>query len=127
MQVVTVAAAGGYRARPESLMVITRRAKSAKRRTSRTPARLSVYDTLLQRLAQDLEDMAPALRQFIQEENAMVRQRHLARPGEVAAADQPHLRDRLMGGATRAGRDQRRAGAREASDAVDARGLEGLG
>jgi hypothetical protein len=33
--------------------------------TSRTPARLLVEDTLLERLAQDLEDMAAELGPFI--------------------------------------------------------------
>jgi hypothetical protein len=40
-------------------------------------------------LSQDLEDMPPERQQFIQEENAVVRPRHLARHGEVPAADQP--------------------------------------
>jgi hypothetical protein len=47
------------------------------------------YDTLLKRLAQDLEDMPPELRQFIEEEHAVVRQRHLAQHREVPAADPP--------------------------------------
>jgi hypothetical protein len=89
--------------------------------------KLYVSDTLLQRLAQDLEDMAAALRQFVQAGHAVVRQRPLARRGEVPAADPPHSRNRLRRGATRAGRDQRRAGAGEASDAVAARGLDGVG
>ena len=57
----------------------------------------------------------------------MVRQRHLPRQGHLAPTDQPDIRDRLMRGAIRAGRDHRRAGAREARDAVDARGLDRLG
>ncbi len=108
-------------------MVSSLMAKLTKSLRFRTLWRLYVWDTILQRLAQDLEDMPPALRQFIEEEHAVVRQRHLARRGDVPAADQPHIRDRLRRGATRAGRDQCRAGAREASDAVDARGLEGFG
>jgi hypothetical protein len=40
---------------------------------SRTPAKLYVYDTLIERLAQDLEDMTAALGPFIHEEHAMVR------------------------------------------------------
>jgi hypothetical protein len=35
--------------------------------------------------------MPPELRQFIQEEDAVVRLQHLARHGEVPAADQPHI------------------------------------
>jgi predicted pyridoxine 5'-phosphate oxidase superfamily flavin-nucleotide-binding protein len=34
------------------------------------------------------------------------------------AADQPHIRHHMMWGATRVGRDHRRAGAREAGDAL---------
>jgi hypothetical protein len=41
------AVAGGYRARAASLTAITRRATSAKRLTSTTPARLYLYETLL--------------------------------------------------------------------------------
>jgi hypothetical protein len=41
--------------------------------------------------------------------------------------DQPRIRDSLVGTATRARRDQRRAVAGAASDAVDACGLKGLG
>jgi hypothetical protein len=39
----------------------------------------------------------------------------------------PHSRDGVRRGTTRAGPEQRRAGAREASDAVHAPGLEGFG
>jgi hypothetical protein len=88
---------------------------------------LYVYDTLLEWLAQDLKDMAAELGQFIQEEHAMVGQRHLTRHRHVAAADQPRLRDGMVGRATRAGRDPRRAVAGEADDVVDLRGLNGLG
>jgi hypothetical protein len=77
-------------------------------------------------LAQDLQDMAAALGQFIQEEHAVVGQRHLAGHRYVAAADQPHIRDGMMGRATRAGRDQGGAVAGEAGDAVNPRGLNRL-
>jgi hypothetical protein len=87
--------------------------------------RLSVEDTRLDRLAQDLQDMAAALRPCIQAGYAVGRPRHLARHGDVPAADQPHLRDRLRRRATRAGRDHRRAGAGAAGDAVEARGRKG--
>jgi hypothetical protein len=42
-------------------------------------------------------------------------------------ADQPRIGDGVVGGATRAGRDPRRAVAGQAGDAVEARGLNGLG
>ena len=88
---------GGYRALPESLTVISRAAKVAKALRFRTPAKLYVYDTLLQRLPQDLQDMAAELGEFIQEEHAMVGQRHLAGHRHVAATDQPRIRDGVMG------------------------------
>ena len=87
--------------------------------------RVYACDTLLERLAPDLQDMAAALGPCIQEERAMVGQRHLARPRHVAA-DQSHIGDRLVRGATRAGRHHRRAADRQAGDAVDTRGLKGL-
>jgi hypothetical protein len=100
MSVVTVMeVAGGYRAGPESFLAITRIAKSAKLLRFRTPARLYSYNTLLQRLASHLQDVAATLGEFIQEAHAMVGQRHLARPGEVAPADQPDVRDGGEGGA----------------------------
>jgi hypothetical protein len=74
----------------------------------------------LERLAQALQDMAAELGQFIQEAHAMVGQCHFASHGHVASADQPHIRDGVMGGAKGARGDQGGAGAGEASDAVDA-------
>ena len=64
---------------------------------------------------------------FIQEEHAMTCLQHFARHREVPAADQPHSGDRLVRGAKPAGRDHRRTLARQAGDAVEARGLDGLG
>jgi hypothetical protein len=66
---------------------------------------LSGENAILKRLAQDLEDMPPELRQFIQAAHAVVRQRHLARRGDVPAADQSDIRNRMMWGTTRAGCD----------------------
>ena len=57
----------------------------------------------------------------------MVREGHLSRHWHMAAADQPRIRDGLVGRATRAGRDQRRAVAGKTGDAVNPRGLNGLG
>jgi hypothetical protein len=45
----------------------------------------------------------------------------------MAATDQPGIRDGMVGRATRAGRDQHRAIAGKAGDAVDARGRKGFG
>jgi hypothetical protein len=71
--------------------------------------------------------MAAELGPFIQQEHAMVGQRHFTRHRHVAPADQPRIRDGLVGRATRAGRDQCRTVAGEAGDAVDAGGVEGVG
>ena len=71
--------------------------------------------------------MAAALGQLIKKEHAVVRQRHFTRHRHVAPADQPRIREGVVGRATRAGRDPRRAGAGAAGDAVDTRGLHGFG
>lgn len=44
----------------------------------------------------------------------------------MAPADQPRIRDRVMGGATRAGRDQSGVPAGEADDAVDGGSFDGF-
>jgi hypothetical protein len=88
---------------------------------------LYAYDTRLARLAQDLKDMAAEPGQFIHEAHAMVGQGHVARHRHVAPTDQAHIRDRMMGGATRASRHQRGAVAREASDAREVGGVDRCG
>jgi hypothetical protein len=93
MSVVTVTVvAGGYRAVPESLTAMTCRAKSATALRFRMCGRLSSYETLLERLAQDLEPMTATLGQFIQEGDAVVGQRHFARHRHMAPADPPDIR-----------------------------------
>jgi hypothetical protein len=87
----------GYWTRPDPLKLSSRTAKVARRLRFRTPERLYVCDAVLKRLAQDLKDMATELGQFIQEEHAIVGQRHLARHRHVAAADQPCIRDGVVG------------------------------
>jgi len=111
---------------PESPTTITRIAKSVTLLRSMTCGRLYVYDPILQRLAQDLEDMAAELRGFIPKEHPVVGQGHLARHGDVPA-HQPHIRDGVRRGATRTGGDQGRAIAGEAGDAVHTGGLKGFG
>src|SRR5262245_40110021 len=59
-------------------------------------------------------------------EDVVVPQRHVTRHRHGAPADQSRIRDGVVGRATRAGRDPRRAVAGEARDAVDPRGLEGV-
>jgi hypothetical protein len=54
-------------------------------------------DTLLERLAQDLEDMARARGQLIQAQEAVVRQRDLPRQEPLAAADHAYLGDGVVG------------------------------
>jgi hypothetical protein len=117
----------GYWTRSEPPNVSSRTAKVSRRLRSRTPVRLYVYDTLLEQLAQGLQDMVAALGPCILQEHAVVRQRYFARHRHVAPADQPHIRDGVMEGATRAGRDPRRAVAGAARDAVDTRGLQSFG
>ena len=56
-----------------------------------------LYETLLKRLTQHVQDVAAELRPFIQIENAVVRQCHGARHRHVAATDQAHLGDGVMG------------------------------
>jgi hypothetical protein len=58
---------------------------------------LSLYHTILQRLVQDLEHLTAKLQPFIQAEDAVVRQRHLARHRHVAPTDQPDIGDGVMG------------------------------
>jgi hypothetical protein len=117
----------GYWPRPKPCEVPIRAAKVAKASRFTTPAKLYLYDTLLKRLAQDLEDMTAELAEFIQEERLVVGQRHFARHEDVSAANQPHIRDDVMRGAKRTGGDQGRAVAGEAGDAVDTGSLKGLG
>jgi hypothetical protein len=68
---------GSYDTRPARLTVSSRLAKLSKSRRFMTCGRLYFCETLLEGLAQHLQDMAAALRQLIQQEHAVVRQRHL--------------------------------------------------
>jgi hypothetical protein len=63
---------GSYRPLPEPPKVVSRAANAAKTLKLRTPAKLYIYETLLERFAQDLEDMAAALGPFIQAEHTVV-------------------------------------------------------
>jgi hypothetical protein len=102
---VTPLNAYDYRAVHESLRGIIRLANSANVWRLRKCGRLSVENTLLERLPQDLQDMAAALGPFIEEEHTMMGQRGLPWHRHVAPTEQPHIRDGEMGGATRPGRD----------------------
>jgi hypothetical protein len=70
--------------------------------------------------------MTAKLRQFIQEEYAVVGQRHVAWHRHLAAPDQPDIRDGVMGGAKPPRRNDRRAVTGEASNTMDARRLSGF-
>jgi hypothetical protein len=85
------------------------------------------HNPILEWLPEHLEDMTPALRAFVQEAHARVRPRHLARPRDLAAADQPHSRDGMRRGATWPAGDQGRAPIGQAGDAMDPGGVEGCG
>jgi hypothetical protein len=77
----------GYGPLLEPPEVASRAAKVATTLKSRTPARLYVYDAVLQGLAQDLQDMPFELGQPVEEEDAVMRQRRLAGHGDLPAAD----------------------------------------
>ncbi len=83
--------------RPERFTISSLRAKLAKSWQLSTFWRLYVYETLLERLPRHLEGVTPALREFIQNEPAVVRPRHLARRGDVPAADPADIRGGVMG------------------------------
>jgi hypothetical protein len=104
---VTSSRVDGTWARPKSLTRSTRSAQSAKLWRSRTLWRLPGEDRLRERLPPDRQDMAAALGEFIQKAHAVVGQGHVARHRHGAPAEQPHIREGMVGRATRAGRDQR--------------------
>jgi hypothetical protein len=80
---------------PEPTEVMRCAANATKSLGFRTPEKLYVYETILEGLAQHLQDMAAELGPFIQEAHAVMGQRHLAGHRYVAATEQP----RWSGGA----------------------------
>jgi hypothetical protein len=64
----------GYWTRPDILKRKSRTAKVEKRLRFMTAARLYVYETIFERLPQDLQDMAAELGQFIQEKHPVMRE-----------------------------------------------------
>jgi hypothetical protein len=80
-------------------------AQSVKLFSDETPARWFCSAPLVTGLPQDLENMVAELRHLVQQEHAVVGQRHVTRHRHVAPADQPHIREGVVGRATRAGRD----------------------
>jgi hypothetical protein len=112
---------------PQGMRTCRRFSRAMRVARSRTPAKVYSCETLLlERLAQDLQDMAVALWPCIQEAHAMVGQRHVTRHRHLAPADQPRIREGMVGRVTRAGHDQPHAVAGEAGVAVDTRGLKGF-
>jgi hypothetical protein len=71
--------------------------------------------------------MACELRERIEAEEAMRRQRHLPGHGHLAPTDQADVGDGVVRGATRPAGDTGGLAARQARDAVDAGGLDGPG
>jgi hypothetical protein len=88
--IIATVTGSGYRAFTV-LAIITFAAKAARISTFSTSAKLYACKTLLERLAQDLEHMTAKLGQLIQEEDAVVGQRHFAWHRHVAPADQPDI------------------------------------
>jgi hypothetical protein len=99
-------------------VVSSRLIRSAKALRLRTLWGLYPCHTLLKRLAQYLQHVAPELRQLIRKQNTMVRQRDLARQRQLPLTDQPHGRDRVVRSAKRAGDDEGGAVRGEIGDAA---------
>jgi hypothetical protein len=102
-------------------------AKTDRATRSGTRGRWYSCNTIFQRLAQHLQDVATARRQFIQQEHAVVGPRHVAGHRHLPPADQPYIRDRVVRDATGARGGQGGAGAGAAGDAVEAGGLQRIG
>jgi hypothetical protein len=66
---------------------------------------LTPDDAFLERLSRDLQERALALEHLIQQQETMVRQRHVTRHRHVAPADQSRIREGLVGRAKGSGRD----------------------
>jgi hypothetical protein len=75
--------------------VPTRATSAAKAPRSRTPVRWFREDSIVERLASHLQHVAFELGQLIEEENAVMRQRPLAGPGELPAAVPADVGDRV--------------------------------
>jgi hypothetical protein len=65
----------------------TRSAKAARARKSRSYGRVFFCDAILEQESQDLKPMTPILRACIQDEHAVVGQRHLARQRHLSPTD----------------------------------------
>src|SRR6266542_5340542 len=83
-------------------------------------AKLYSCDTLLDRLSQHFEHVPLELGELIQEQEAMVRQGHLLQHGQLAAADQADIGDRVVGSPEREHSADGGAPAGQAGDVMDA-------
>ena len=81
---------------------------------------------VLQRLAQHLQHLRAEFGQLVEEEDAVVAERDLARARVGAAAHQPRVGDGVVGRAEGALAQQARAGRQQPGHAVDARHLQRL-
>ena len=81
----------------------------------------------LERLPHHLQRAPLKLREFVEKQHAVVRQRDFSGHRNRAAADEPGFGDRVVGGAKRPRGHQRLAGLHQAQRAVDPRGLDRLG
>ena len=81
---------------------------------------------ILERLPQHLQDILLELGQFIEEQHPVVSQRHLARPGMSAAADQAGIGDGVVRRAEHPPGDQRLTGGEQTEDRVDLGDFEGF-
>ena len=81
---------------------------------------------VFERLAQDFERGAFELRQFVEEEHAVVREADLARLGIGAAADESGVADRVVRRAEGPPAEERRIRRKQSEHGVDLAGLERL-
>ena len=84
------------------------------------------HSAVLERLTQDLERRLRELRQLVEEQHAVMRERDLAGPRHAAAADHRDHRRRVVRAAERPLLHEAAARWQEARDAVDLRDLECL-
>jgi hypothetical protein len=76
-------------------------------------------------LPEGFEDVPPELRQLVEKEDAAMRERHLAGPDGIPAAEERRVGDRAVGRADRPRRHER-AAVEQARDAVDGGHLDRL-
>ena len=103
-----------------------RRQHEARREAERHGGARDGDRAVFERLAHHLEHVARKLRQLVQKEHAVVRQRNFAGARNDAAADQPGVGDGVVRRAERALRHQPGRGIEHAGDGMNLGGLERL-